>query len=215
MCGYALMPPTEPNLYSVLSLENGIRDVDGNILDQEKLDRCIRDFSPEIVFHLAAQPLVLESIENPVETINTNVMGTANLLNFLRGSGSVRAIVVFTRDKVYRNLETVSPFQEENPLGGRDPHRASKSCRDIVSNSFRETYFNDLGVRLSKVRAGNVIGGGDWTKNRIVPDIVRSIKTGLPIKLRNSHAVRPWQHEFEPVRGILLLEQGMWHHSSY
>ena len=215
VCGYALRPPTEPNLYSVLSLEKGIRDVNGNILDQEKLDRCIRDFSPEIVFHLAAQPLVLESIENPVETINTNVMGTANLLNSLRGSGSVRAIVVFTSDKVYRNLETGRPFLEEDPLGGRDPYSASKSCQDIVSNSFRETYFNDLGVKLSSVRAGNVIGGGDWATNRIVPDIVRSITSGIPIKLRNPNAVRPWQHVLEPVRGILLLAQKMWHDSTY
>lgn len=215
VCGYALRPPTEPNLFNVLSIDRKIRDMNGNVLDRERLGGCIRDFKPEMVFHLAAQPLVLESIENPLETLNTNVMGTANLLNSLRDSGSVQEIIVFTSDKVYRNLETGRPFREDDSLGGRDPYSASKSCQDIVTNSFRETYFNNLGIRVSNVRAGNVIGGGDWARNRIVPDIVRGITSGVPIKIRNPQSIRPWQHVFEPVKGILLLAQGMWNDKKY
>jgi len=210
VCGYALGPPTQPNLYEVLSLTRKVsKDIRGDIRNTKLLRKTIIDFQPEVVFHLAAQPIVLESYDNPLETFDTNVIGTVNLLNELRKVDSVKAIVVVTSDKSYRNNEWVYPYRETDELGGRDPYSASKSCQDIVAQSFKESYFSDSGVALSSVRAGNVIGGGDWAKNRLVPDIVRGIVDGHLIIIRNPKSVRPWQHVLEPVYGMLLLAQKM------
>ena len=210
VCGYALDPPTQPNLYDALNLTTEISsDIRNDINDTESLNKTILDFQPEIVFHLAAQPIVLESYNNPLETFHTNVTGTVNLLNELRKTDSVKTILVVTSDKSYRNNEWVYPYRESDELGGRDPYSASKSCQDIVVHSFRESYFADSGVGISSVRAGNVIGGGDWAKDRIVPDTVRGIVDEQPIRLRNPRSVRPWQHVLEPVSGMLFLAQKM------
>ena len=211
VCGYALDPPTQPNLYETLDIKGLVsRDVRGDINNAELLRRTLWEFQPEIVFHLAAQPLVLESYDDPLETFHTNVTGTVNLLNELRKVRQVKVIIVVTSDKSYRNKEWVYPYREDDELGGRDPYSASKSCQDIVVNSFRESYFSDSGIALSSVRAGNVVGGGDWAKDRIIPDIVRGIVNGQPIRIRNQNSVRPWQFVLDPVYGILLLAQSMY-----
>lgn len=210
VCGYALDPPTQPNLYEILNLTDLVLvDIRGDINNTGLLKKTLLEFQPEIVFHLAAQPLVLESYGDPLATFHTNVNGTVNLLNELRKTDSVKTIVVVTSDKSYRNKEWVYPYRENDELGGKDPYSASKSCQDIVVNSFRESYFADSGVGISSVRAGNVIGGGDWAKDRIVPDIVRGIVSNQPVRIRNPNSVRPWQHVLEPVSGILLLAQRM------
>jgi len=216
VCGYALDPPTQPNLYEILNLKSFVSgDIRGNINNTKLLRKTLSEFQPEIVFHLAAQPLVLESYDSPVETFNTNVIGTVNLLNELRKLDSVKVIIVVTSDKSYRNKEWVYPYREEDELGGRDPYSASKSCQDIVVNSFRESYFSKIGVRLSSVRAGNVIGGGDWAKDRIIPDIVKGIVSGHTVRIRNPNSVRPWQHVLEPVSGMLLLAQKMFYDARF
>jgi CDP-glucose 4,6-dehydratase len=209
ICGYSLDPPTQPNLYETLNLSHLIQDVRGDIRNQELLRKTMLDFQPEIVFHLAAQPIVLESYDNPLETFDTNVTGTVNLLNELRKVDSVKVIVVVTSDKAYRNKEWVYPYRENDELGGRDPYSASKSCQDIVVNSFRESYFSHSGVAISSARAGNIIGGGDWAKFRLVPDLIGGIVSGETVKIRNPDSVRPWQYVLEPISGMLLLAEKM------
>jgi len=210
VCGYALDPPTQPNMYETLNIKSIVsQDVRGDINNTELLRRTLGEFQPEIVFHLAAQPLVLESYDDPLRTFHTNVTGTVNLLNELRNVDTVKVIIVVTSDKSYRNREWVYPYREDDELGGRDPYSASKSCQDIVVYSFRESYFSHSGIALSSVRAGNVIGGGDWAKDRIIPDIVRGIVSGQPVRIRNPNSVRPWQHVLEPVYGMMILAQRM------
>jgi len=210
VCGYAIDPPTQPNMYETLNIKSIVsQDVRGDINNTELLRRTLGEFQPEIVFHLAAQPLVLESYDDPLRTFHTNVTGTVNLLNELRNVDTVKVIIVVTSDKSYRNREWVYPYREDDELGGRDPYSASKSCQDIVVYSFRESYFSHSGIALSSVRAGNVIGGGDWAKDRIIPDIVRGIVSGQPVRIRNPNSVRPWQHVLEPVYGMMILAQRM------
>ena len=207
--GYSLDPPTRPNMYETLKLGSEISDIRGDIRSRDLLQKTIQKFQPEMIFHLAAQPIVLESYANPVETFDTNVTGTVNLLNELRKVDCVKTIVVVTSDKSYRNNEWVYPYRENDELGGKDPYSASKSCQDIVVNSFRDSYFLDSGVGISTLRAGNVIGGGDWAKNRIIPDIVRGIISDQTIQIRHPDAVRPWQHVLEPISGMLILAEKM------
>ena len=208
--GYSLDPPTRPNMYDAVGLSENIKDLRKDIRDAKALKDAILQFKPEIVFHLAAQPIVLESYKTPIDTYETNVIGTVNLLDNLRRTDSVKVIIVMTSDKVYRNNEWVYPYREIDPLGGKDPYSASKSCQDIIVNSFREIYFDDMGVSVSSIRAGNVIGGGDWGANRIVPDVVRGLTEGNIIRIRNPDSVRPWQYVLEPISGMLLLAQRMW-----
>ena len=210
ICGYALSPPTKPNMYESLTMIPPIADIRGDIRNKESLHKALDEFSPEIVFHLAAQPIVLEAYDNAAETFETNVMGTVNLLDSLRAIKSAKVIIVMTSDKVYKNNEWVYPYREIDELGGRDPYSASKSCQDIIVNSFRESYFVDLRMSISSIRAGNIIGGGDWGKYRIVPDIVRGITENKIIKIRNPDSIRPWQHVLEPVFGMLELARKMW-----
>ena len=205
VCGYALDPPTVPNLFETIDLRNSLVDIRGDVRDSILLRKILKEYTPEIVFHLAAQPIVLESYDNPLETFDTNVTGTVNLLNELRHAESVKTIIVMTSDKSYRNNEWVYPYRENDELGGRDPYSASKSCQDIVVNSFRESYFSPSGVTISSIRAGNVIGGGDWSPFRIIPDLVRGTMKDQIIKIRNPNSVRPWQHVLEPVLGMLIL----------
>lgn len=210
ICGYALDPPSDPNIFNAIGLTKSILDVRGDIRDTRKLRGTLTDFKPEIIFHLAAQPIVLNSYDRPVETYDTNVTGTANLLNELRKIDGIKVIVVMTSDKAYRNNEWVYPYRENDMLGGIDPYSASKSCQDIVVESFRESYFLDSQIGVSSVRAGNVIGGGDWSQHRIIPDIVRGIVGNEIIKIRNPNSIRPWQHVLEPISGILLLTERMY-----
>ena len=207
--GYSLDPPTKPNMYDAIGLSKDILDLRKDVRDKESLKEAIYRFQPEIVFHLAAQPIVLESYDNPVETFETNVMGTVNLLESVRRVGSAKVILVMTSDKVYRNNEWVYPYREVDLLGGKDPYSASKSSQDIVVNSFGESYFESMGVGISSIRAGNVIGGGDWGANRIVPDVVRGLTEGNIIRIRNPDSVRPWQYVLELISGMLLLTQRM------
>lgn len=213
--GYSLEPAYEPNLYGVLSIEDQIKHVAGDIRDKASLQDAIKAHSPDIVFHLAAQPIVLDAFENPAPTFETNVNGTVYLLDILRKTQSVKEIIVMTSDKTYRNNEWVYPYREIDPLGGKDPYSASKSCQDIVVDSFRESYFKGSGLGISSVRAGNIIGGGDWSPNRILPDLVRGAIENRPVMIRNPDSVRPWQFILDPLAGILKLAFKMWEDPSY
>lgn len=204
--GYALEPPTDPSLFAELGLAERIQHEIGDVRDLDHLRQVLAAAQPEIVFHLAAQPLVRLSYEEPVATYATNVMGTVNLLEAIRSCPSVRAVVVVTSDKCYENHETGQAYREEDCLGGYDPYSSSKGCAEIVTAAYRRSFFGpSSAVAMATVRAGNVIGGGDWALDRIVPDCVRALQAGDPIVVRNPAAVRPWQHVLEPLSGYLHL----------
>ena len=209
VAGYALPPPTTPSHYDLISPD--INSINGCILDPEKMERVFIDFSPEIVFHLAAQPLVRLSYTQPKETFETNVIGTVNVLDVCRRCSSVCAIVNITSDKCYENREWVWGYRENDAMGGYDPYSASKGCAELVASSYRNSFFNPSEYErkhhtlLASCRAGNVIGGGDWAKDRIVPDCIRALQAGAPIAVRNPSATRPWQHVLEPLSGYLWL----------
>jgi CDP-glucose 4,6-dehydratase len=212
--GYALDPETEPNLFSCGSVARDIEDVRGDIRDAARLESALTSFAPEVVFHLAAQPLVRRSYADPVGTLSTNVIGTAQVLEAVRKAPSVRAVVCVTSDKCYENREWVWPYRETDPLGGYDPYSSSKACAEIVSAAYRNSFFPpdkivEHGVALATARAGNVIGGGDWSMDRLIPDLIRGFQSGEPVKIRNPKAVRPWQHVLDPVYGYLLLAERM------
>lgn len=203
--GYALEPPTNPNLFSLTALKNGIYHVIGDVRNSDKLANVLRKFQPEAVFHLAAQPLVKLSYQEPRLTYETNIMGTINLYEALRQTNSVRAIVTITSDKCYENREWYHGYRECDPMGGYDPYSSSKGCAELVTAAYRTSFFNNTGVALASVRAGNVIGGGDWAEDRLIPDCVRSLAQGKPIEIRSPKAIRPWQHVLEPLAGYLWL----------
>ncbi len=212
VCGYALDPPTNPNLFEAASVGRGMKSAIGDIRDLARLQQEVKAFRPEIVFHLAAQPLVRQSYEDPAGTFETNVTGTANVLEAVRGCESVRAVVVITSDKCYENKEWTWAYRENDRLGGYDPYSSSKACAELVVASYRSAFFSaqryqQHGVALASARAGNVIGGGDWGQDRLVPDIMRAFTAGQVLKIRNPKAVRPWQHVMEPLRGYLLLAE--------
>ena len=203
--GYALNPPTDPNLFEIAGLEDTIHSVVGDVRDLTHLRRVFDEVKPEIVFHLAAQPIVRESYKEPVYTYETNVMGTVNILECVRLTDTVRSFLNVTTDKVYENKEWEYGYRECDPLDGYDPYSNSKSCSELVTHSYKKSFFEDGRCAISTSRAGNVIGGGDWAKDRLVPDIVRALHKGEEIVLRNPAAVRPWQHVLEPLGGYLLL----------
>ncbi len=215
VCGYSLDPLSKPNMYDLLNLSDSVIDIRGDIRNREAIQKAILDFNPEIVFHLAAQPIVIDSYYYPVETFDTNVTGTVNLLNELRQVDSIKTIIVMTSDKSYRNNEWVYPYRENDILGGKDPYSASKSCQDIVVNSFWDSFFKEKGVGISSIRAGNVIGGGDFAKYRIIPDIVRAICSNNILRVRNPSSVRPWQHVLEPISGMLVLTKRMYEDTNF
>ena len=217
VCGLGLRPNTEPNMFDVLNLESQMRNYFIDIRDIEKVRTVLQKEKPEIVFHLAAQPIVRESYDDPIYTFSTNVMGMANLLQSINEVDCVRAAVLITTDKVYENKEWIYPYREIDPLGGHDPYSASKAAADIIATSFIKSFFDieSIGDKHSTLiaiaRAGNVIGGGDWAKYRIVPDIVRSIyEKNEPVVLRNPSAVRPWEHVLEPLSGYLMLAKNLY-----
>lgn len=209
--GYSLAPPTTPCLFAVGAVEAGIDSVIGDIRDLSRLKEVMALADPEVVFHLAAQSLVRPSYMTPVETFATNVMGTAHVLETARTCGSLKSVVVVTSDKCYENREWVWPYREDEAMGGHDPYSASKGCTELVTAAFRRSFFSDSGESahafVGSARAGNVIGGGDWALDRLVPDIVRAASSGQPVRIRNPRAVRPWQHVLEPLSGYIALAE--------
>lgn len=208
--GFSLDPPTTPNMYEITGLDKKVTWIRGDVRDFLKLKETVAKFSPDFVFHLAAQSLVLHSYDAPVETFEVNVMGTVNLLESLRNVRNTKSVVVVTSDKSYKNRGWDYPYRETDELGGTDPYSASKSCADIVVNSFRERFFRDNGMGLSSVRAGNVIGGGDFGENRLIPDVIRSLMKSEPLRIRNPDSVRPWQHVLDAINGMLKLSNMMY-----
>lgn len=202
--GYSLEPPSSPSLFELARVASGIKDIRGDIRNLESLKKSLSESRAEIVIHMAAQSLVRDSYDFPVETYSTNVMGTVNMLEAARQQESVRAVLNVTSDKCYENRECSKGYCEEEPLGGYDPYSSSKGCAELVTNAYRNSYFNTDKV-IASVRAGNVIGGGDWAKNRLIPDIIRAVIANKKVHLRNPHAIRPWQHVLDPLAGYLLL----------
>jgi len=213
--GYALNPPTEPSLYELCRIDELVNSVIADVRDGEKLEKTIRAASPEVVIHMAAQPLVRESYKNPVDTYATNVMGTVNLLEAVRKCDSVKAIVNVTTDKCYENKEWVWGYRENEPVGGYDPYSSSKACSELVTSAYRSSFFNPKDyaihrISLASARAGNVIGGGDWATDRLIPDCIRALLKEEKIVIRNPHAIRPWQHVLEPLNGYLQLAKRLY-----
>ncbi len=212
LTGFALSPPTNPSLFEVAGVADGMTSIIGDIRETQVLTAVMRDAVPEIVIHMAAQPLVRRSYMDPVETYGTNVMGTVHLLEAVRQTPSVRAVVNVTTDKCYENREWVWGYRENEPMGGYDPYSSSKGCSELVTAAYRNSYFSaekygQHRVALASARAGNVIGGGDWAQDRLIPDIVAAFAKGEPVVIRNPTATRPWQHVLEPLRGYLVLAE--------
>lgn len=209
--GYALQPPTKPNLFKIVRVEEDMTsNVIADIRDADAFMTAVKTARPEIVIHMAAQPLVRYSYEHPKETYAVNVMGTINLLEAVRATPEVRAVVNITTDKCYENREWIWSYRENEPLGGHDPYSSSKACAEIVTASWRRSFLKDAGIALASVRAGNVIGGGDWANDRLIPDILRALDSNQPVSIRSPHAVRPWQHVFEPLAGYLTLAERLY-----
>ncbi|MDD2582487.1 MAG: CDP-glucose 4,6-dehydratase [Desulfuromonadaceae bacterium] len=204
--GYALDPPTTPSLFSLARVAELVDSRIADVRDAECLARTMAEAQPEIVIHMAAQPLVRDSYKIPVETYATNVMGTVHLLEAVRGCPSVKAVVNVTTDKCYENREWVWGYRENEPMGGFDPYSNSKGCSELVTAAYRNSYFQ-RSVALASARAGNVIGGGDWATDRLIPDCINALLASEPVRIRNPHAIRPWQHVLEPLSGYLLLAQ--------
>ena len=210
--GYALPPHTSPSLFAIADVAQGMTSVLGDLADLDKLQAALVQHQPEIVLHLAAQSLVRASYQDPIRTYETNVLGTARLLQAVRACPSVRAVVIITTDKVYENQEWVWAYRENDLLGGHDPYSNSKACAEFVTSAFRNSFFSpakyaEHKVAVASARAGNVIGGGDWAADRLIVDIVRAFTSGATLRIRNPNATRPWQHVLEPLRGYLTLAQ--------
>ena len=210
--GYALNPCTEPNMFTLAAVGTVMDDVRGDVRDYAQLEASLHEFAPEVVFHLAAQPIVRRSYVDPSGTYATNVMGTVHVLEAIRKTPSVRAVVVVTTDKCYQNQEWIWPYRENDPLGGFDPYASSKACAEIVSAAYRSSFFpldrlHEHHVALATARAGNVIGGGDWSEDRLIPDLIRGFSSGQPVLIRRPSAIRPWQHVLDPLHGYMMLAQ--------
>lgn len=213
--GYALAPPTEPALFSEARVVDGMESEEGDIRDLDAITRSMTAFQPDILIHMAAQPLVRLSYREPVLTYATNVMGTVHVLEAARQCKQLRCIVNITTDKCYENREWEWGYRENEPMGGHDPYSSSKGCAELVTSAYRNSYFHESGSpALASARAGNVIGGGDWAEDRLIPDILRAFEKSQPVVIRNPLATRPWQHVLEPLSGYLLLAQQLWHHGA-
>lgn len=205
--GYALPPVGEENLFTLSKMEREVCSIEGDIRDLQHLKQVFKEYRPEIVFHLAAQPIVRESYENPAYTYETNVMGTVNLLECVRTVSGVRSVLNVTTDKVYENKEWSWGYREIDILDGYDPYSNSKSCSELVTHSYKKSFFDEMGIPVSTARAGNVIGGGDFAKDRIIPDCVRAALGGREIVLRNPYSIRPFQHVLEPLKAYLMIAE--------
>ncbi|MEO0272286.1 MAG: CDP-glucose 4,6-dehydratase [candidate division WOR-3 bacterium] len=223
--GYSLPPPTEPNFFSAVNLQTCLEDhIVGDVRDYASISKVMLQIEPEIVFHLAAQSLVGIGYKDPLTTYETNVMGTVNLLEAVRNTPSVKEVIIITSDKCYENREWVWPYRETDTLGGFDPYSSSKACAEIISSSYKRAFFKSK-VALATARAGNVIGGGDWAQDRLIPDCIKAFTSNKPVILRNPHSLRPWQHVLEPLFGYLILAEkiysnpdkfsGPWNFSPY
>lgn len=213
--GFSLESAAQPNLFQSAAVADEMDSCIGDIRDLPRLKAEMLSFRPEIVLHMAAQPLVRHSYENPLETYSVNVMGTANVLEAVRSCESVRSVVVITTDKCYENKEWLWPYREDDRLGGYDPYSSSKACAELVVSSYRNSFFHPdkystHGVAVATTRAGNVIGGGDWATDRLIPDIIRAFFSETPVRIRNPYSIRPWQHVLEPLRGYLLLAAALY-----
>jgi len=205
--GYSLEPLGKESLYNFASIGDLTNSEIGDIRDLRKLSNSIEDFSPDILIHMAAQPLVIKSYSKPVETFETNVIGTANVLEAARHSKTIKAIINITTDKCYENDGRQKGYKESDPMGGIDPYSSSKGCAELVASSYKRSFFDTLGIGIASVRAGNVIGGGDWAENRLIPDILRTFSMNQTLSIRNPSATRPWQHVLEPLSGYLMLAE--------
>ncbi|MDN4574784.1 CDP-glucose 4,6-dehydratase [Pandoraea cepalis] len=215
--GLALAPATTPSLFEIAGVAQDIRSIEGDVRDAALVAHVVGECAPDIVIHMAAQALVRHSYVDPVDTYATNVMGTVHLLEAIRHAPSVRVVVNVTSDKCYENREWVWGYREQDPMGGHDPYSNSKGCAELVTSAYRDSFFPPAtyekhGVALASARAGNVIGGGDWARDRLIPDILRAIEQGQPIRIRSPHAIRPWQHVLEPLSGYLRLAERLWGH---
>lgn len=213
--GYAMAPPTCPNLFELADIGQGLTSICGDIRDGSRLRSTVERTEPEVIMHMAAQPLVRRSYSDPIETFSTNVMGTVNVLESVRYTPSVRVVIVVTSDKCYRNQGWDWGYRENDALGGHDPYSSSKGCAELVTAAYRQSYFHSTNstsrcVGIASARAGNVIGGGDWAIDRLIPDMVRAFNVSEPVLIRNPHSVRPWQHVLEPLSGYLLLAERLW-----
>jgi CDP-glucose 4,6-dehydratase len=213
--GISLPPCGVPNLFTLAEIGRIIKSHFVDIRDADVVSKIVKNVKPEIVFHLAAQALVRPSYRDPLETFTTNVIGTANVLNALRGIDSVRAVVAVTSDKVYKNHENNKPYCEADELGGYDPYSSSKAASEMIITSFKDSYLTEQEVAVASARAGNVIGGGDWSEDRLIPDAVRAWDSGLTLEIRRPNSVRPWQHVLEPLSGYLILAEKLYINSSF
>lgn len=207
--GYSIDIPTSPSMFLATHLEKKITHVVGDVRDFQFLNKSIQKYNPDIVFHLAAQPLVKRSYLKPLDTFSTNIQGTANVLESIRYNTKIKVCVIMTSDKCYDNRGNPNPHKEDDPMGGIDPYSASKGATELITSSYRDSFFNDSKIKISTVRAGNVLGGGDWAEDRIMPDCISALHTQSPITLRYPNAIRPWQHVLEVISGLLLLSMKM------
>lgn len=215
--GFSKDIPTEPSMYKISNVEEGIKNIVGDINNLSHLNQIFEENKPEIVIHMAAQAIVRESYKNPLETFSTNVIGTANILEATRNSKSVKVVVIVTSDKSYKTKKDNSKYNEDDPMGGYDPYSSSKGCAELITSSYRNSFFNPIKfsehlVSIASVRAGNVIGGGDWGIDRLFPDIIRGIQNKKNIEIRNPESTRPWQFILDPLFGYILLAEKMWEH---
>jgi CDP-glucose 4,6-dehydratase len=208
--GFSLPPPSEPNLFTLGNIAKNMTHIQGDIQDSVLLQKSLMQHQPDIIFHMAAQSLVQHSYDFPVETYAVNVMGTVNLLEAVRQCKNIKAVINITSDKCYENKEWEWGYRENEPLGGYDPYSSSKACAELVTSAYRQSFFGESSTAIASARAGNVIGGGDWAKNRLIPDMIRSFVQQKTVLIRNPDAIRPWQHVLEPLAGYLLLAEKLW-----
>jgi len=216
LTGFSLSIPTNPSLFKSAKIEKGMNSVFGDIRNYEQLNKVVRQTKPQIVIHMAAQAILPKSYDEPLQTYSTNVMGTVNLLESIRHNKTTKVVLVITSDKCYEPHSINRGYKEQDPLGGYDPYSSSKGCAEIVTSSYRTSFFNtkkysNHKIAVASARAGNVIGGGDWAKTRLIPDIMSGILTGKKIKIRNQYSIRPWQFVLDPLNGYLFLIEKLWH----
>ena len=208
--GYSKSIPTNPSLFELANVSDGIKSIEGDIQNYEFLKEIITKHEPEIIFHMAAQSLVIKSYYDPIETFSTNVMGTVNLLYAIKETKKPQIVINVTSNKCYENNESLEGYKENDPMGGYDPYSSSKGCAELVTKSFRNSFFSsnpENNIALASVRAGNVLGGGDWAQDRLIPDIIRAIKNKESVKIRNPNSIRPWQHVMDPLHGYIQLAE--------